>query len=83
MSCALQYPEGFLENKKQDGGKGNKKRGCKRDLEDGCPPPPAKQPHYELTKKQKALIKKDTVNKKLWDELAMGSVSWTEWGGDS
>ena len=29
----------------------------------------SKQPRYELTKDQKSLIKADSVNNKLWDEL--------------
>ena len=33
------------------------------------PPKKSKQPRYELTKDQKSLIKADTVNSKLWEEL--------------
>lgn len=29
----------------------------------------SKQPRYELSKKQKSLIKSDTANSKLWDSL--------------
>lgn len=31
--------------------------------------PKPKQPRYELTKEQKSLIKTDTTNKKLWDDV--------------
>ena len=32
-------------------------------------PQKSKQPRYELTRQQRAMIKKDTVNQKLWDEV--------------
>ena len=40
-------------------------------LVDPSPTPPkkSKQPCYELNKRQKALIKADSLNKKLWDEI--------------
>ena len=32
-------------------------------------PQKSKQPRYELTRQQRAMIKKDTINQKLWDEV--------------
>ena len=45
--------------------------------------PPSKQPRYELTKHQKTLIKSDSKNDKLWEDLlvtakSLGTVSG--WG---
>lgn len=45
----------------------------------GCTPP-SKQPRYELTKHQKTIIKSDSRNDKLWEDLlstakSLGTVS--------
>ncbi len=79
------------EEKMEEGGDGGaedsppasskKSKGRKRkqsDVGNGATPP-AKQPRYELTKHQKTLIKADSVNLKLWEELldtkTLGAVS--------
>ena len=47
------------------------KKGRKRKSTSGSTSstPVAKQPRFELTKQQLSLIKKDSMNKKLWEEL--------------
>ena len=49
-------------------------------LDSGTPSKKSKQPRYQLTRDQKALIKADTANKKVWDDVlgtirSEGSVS--------
>ena len=57
----------------------NNKFNCKLDTSVTASPVPCKQPRYELTREQKQMIKADSVNKKVWDEVlatlkAQGSV---------
>ncbi|XP_064386281.1 E3 ubiquitin-protein ligase UHRF1-like [Halichondria panicea] len=53
------------------------KRGRKRKAPDskapGSPAKKSKQPRYELSKGQRSLIKADTVNSKVWEELLASS----------
>ena len=78
----LQYPEGYLETqaakKKKAASEEDEdeedvkpKKGRKRKSTSGstASTPVAKQPRFELTKQQLSLIKKDSMNKKLWEEL--------------
>ena len=58
---------------------GRKERKTERDSSVSASPQLCKQPRYELTKEQKQLIKADSVNKKVWDDVlttvkAQGSV---------
>lgn len=79
-----QYPEGYLEaqaaKKSKEAGSSEeeaeeeekpKKRGRKRKSTSGdlSSTPASKQPRFELSKQQLAMVRRDTANKKLWEEL--------------
>lgn len=81
LGLTLQYPDGYLDAPSTSGSHDQsseedestpKKRGRKRKLTTNRTTPSndkSKQPRYELTTQQKKLIKSDTINSKLWNEL--------------
>uniref|UniRef100_A0A4W4ELA1 E3 ubiquitin-protein ligase UHRF n=1 Tax=Electrophorus electricus TaxID=8005 RepID=A0A4W4ELA1_ELEEL len=85
LGLTMQYPEGYLEavaakekekeNKNEEEVTDTPTKGKrKRKSQTGDTPKKVKMEAYKLNKEQKALIKEDELNKKLWDE-AMESLS--------